>query len=62
MAKPKQDFEAVSDGQIYPRMFSAGDEVTGDVEPAARAAGVLMPECKPKARKTKALQGAPENK
>lgn len=62
MAKLTQDFEAVPDGEIYPRVFKAGEEVTGDVAREARAAGMLAPEGKTRARKTKALKAAPENK
>lgn len=62
MARLAKDFDAVPDGEIHPRRFMAGEEVSGDVEREARAAGVLAPEGKTRGGKTKALNGAPENK
>ena len=62
MAKLTEDFDAVPDGEIYPRRFVAGEDVTGSVEAAAREAGVLAETRKARPGKTKALKGAPENK
>jgi hypothetical protein len=62
MPKLTEDLFAVPDGEIYPRMFKAGEEVTGQVERAARSRGILeAPKPAKKAPKTKAMK-APENK
>ena len=37
----KEDFFAVPDGEIYPKMYRAGDAVTGQVADAARRNGLL---------------------
>jgi hypothetical protein len=64
MPKLKNDFFAVPDGEIYPRRFSAGDEVTGSVAIAAEQEGLLSSEQNSKklAPRRKALKSAPENK
>lgn len=60
MAKLKESFFAVPDGEIYPRWFEAGEEVFGDLERLARIDGKLA-EPRRKAKK-KAMGAAPENK
>ena len=63
MAKLTKDQFAVPDGQIYPKWFREGEEVTGDVAKAARSRGILAEEGSAKAApRSKALKGAPENK
>ncbi len=65
MSKLKSDFFAVPDGDIYPRLFCAGDDVFGSVALVAEQEGLLVdPKMdKPSARrKTKAIKSAPENK
>lgn len=57
MAKLAKALFIVPDGEIYPRWFRAGAEVTGNVERAARKRGILE---KPKPR-SKAMT-PPENK
>lgn len=57
MAKLTERLYAVPDGEIYPRWFEAGEEVTGQVERAAQSRGILE---QPKPR-GKAMK-APENK
>lgn len=55
---------AVPDGKIYPRWFEAGEEVTGDVERAARSRGILeqpAPQKAKRAPRRKAMT-PPENK
>lgn len=42
MAKLKEDFYAVPNGEIYPRWFRAGDDVTGEVEAAARSCNLIV--------------------
>lgn len=59
MAKLTQDLFAVPDGEIHPRWFKAGDDVTGTVAEAAKAQGKLVDE--KRAPKGKAMK-APENK
>ena len=61
MPKLTADLFAVPEGEIYPKMFRAGDEATG-VEDAARKRGILE-EAAPKKRapRVKAMK-APENK
>jgi hypothetical protein len=53
MAKLIKPLFAVPDGEIHPRWFQAGEDVTGNVERAAKDQGKLA--------KTKAMR-APENK
>ncbi|GGH24459.1 hypothetical protein SAMN05444007_103393 [Cribrihabitans marinus] len=64
MPKLKRDFHAVPDGEIYPRWFVAGEEVTGSVAIAAGQEGFLLDEqnSKKSASRRKALKAAPENK
>lgn len=69
MAKLKERFFAVPDGEIYPRWFEVGEEISGGVAAAARENGVLADERAGGAergrerspRKTK-MKAAPENK
>ena len=61
MPKLKEDLFAVPEGEIYPKMFYAGQEATG-VEEAARKRGILCDDVPEKrAPKRKAMK-APENK
>lgn len=60
MPKLTKDLFAVPDGEIYPVMFKAGEEVTGGVARAAMKRGILEPEKRP--MNTKARKAAPENK
>jgi hypothetical protein len=78
MPKLSEDLFAVPDGEVHPRWFRAGEEVTGDVAKAAEAQGKLGPAKKRKARagakaaeaaatpagpaEDKGLFAAPENK
>lgn len=59
MPKLKEDHYAVPDGEIYPKMFLAGEEVTGQVAESAKQAGRLQ--ATKAGRKAKAAK-APENK
>lgn len=59
MAKLKERMFGVPDGEIHPRWFEAGDEVTGELEAAALAEGKIAPH---KAGNAKAVAAAPENK
>lgn len=61
MAKLTEDLFAVSDGEIYPRWFKAGEEVSGGVERSARSRGILEQPKQKRAPKNKAMT-APENK
>lgn len=63
MPKLLEDLYAVPDGEIYPKWFRAGEDVTGDVAKAARSRGIL--EWEKPARKTQTKRKAmspPENK
>lgn len=60
MAKLTERLYAVPDGEIYPRWFEVGEDVTGDVEKAARSRGIVEAP-KKQGRKAKAMK-APENK
>ena len=60
MPKLKDDIWAVADGEIHPRLFKAGEDVSGGVENAARDQGKLADNEKRKPRQ-KAMK-APENK
>ena len=59
MPKLTKQLFIVPDGEIYPRMFQPGDEVSGNVERAARKRGIL--ETPKPAPRRKAMK-APENK
>ena len=59
MAKLTERLFAVPDGEIYPRWFEAGEEVTGEVERSARSRGILE---QPKAAPKRKAMKAPENK
>lgn len=59
MAKLTERLYAVPDGEIYPRWFEAGEEVTGDVERSARSRGIIE---EPKAAPKRKAMKAPENK
>jgi len=61
MPKLTEDLFAVADGEIYPRWFKAGEDVSGDVERAARSRGILEVEAPKTAPRRKAMK-APENK
>lgn len=64
MPKLTADLFIVPDGEIYPRLFKAGDEaVPENVERAARKRGILAEEPRKRGRppKSKAMT-APENK
>lgn len=61
MAKLKERIFAVPDGEIHPRWFEAGEEVSGGVEAAALAEGKIA-KPKPTKAKAKAMPAAPENK
>lgn len=64
MPKLKEDIWAVADGEIHPRLFRAGEDVTGGVADAAKAQGKLQDEPKKKPGRpvsSKAMK-APENK
>ena len=69
MPKLKSDIFAVPDGDLHPRWFRAGEDVSGDVERAAMDQGKLADEVAPAATaprrgrppKNKAMC-APENK
>lgn len=52
--KLKERFFAVPDGQIHPRWFEVGDEVTGSVLVAAKELNLV--------EENKAIERAPENK
>jgi hypothetical protein len=41
MAKLKKRIFAVPDGEIHPRWFEVGEDVSGSVEQAAKAQGAL---------------------
>lgn len=56
MAVLSEDLYAVPDGDIYPRLFKAGETVSGSVEAAAEAQGKLQKVS------TKAHKRAPEKK
>ena len=68
MAILTHDFFAVPDGEVYPRWFRAGDEVSGEVCDAARAAGKLADEparnddTPKRGRPSKKAMSPPENK
>lgn len=49
----KEDWLAVPAGEIYPKLFRAGDVLTGELLDRARALGLI---------EDKALGAAPENK
>lgn len=59
MPKLTERLFAVPDGEIYPRWFEAGEEVTGQVERSARNRGIVE-RAKPKTKR-KAMK-APESK
>ena len=62
MPKLSDDIFAVPDGELHPRWFKAGEDVTGSVAVAAAEQGKLSDAPAPKpAPKTKAMK-APENK
>ncbi len=71
MPKLKQDIFAVPDGEIHPKLFRAGEEVTGRVAAAAAEQGKIeqqppvavndTPRKRGRPPKNKALT-APENK
>ena len=60
MPKLTEDLWAVPDGEVHPRWFRAGDEVTGEVAVAAAEQGKIA-QPKKKAPATKA-KTPPENK
>lgn len=60
MPKLTEDIYAVPDGEIHPRLFKAGEDVTGNVAAAAEEQGKLAKPRK-KASTTKAAT-PPENK
>lgn len=62
MAKLKERFHAVPDGEIYPRWFEAGEEVSGAVADAARECGLLDDKKPARAPSAKAMDGPAENK
>ena len=62
MPKLTDDLFAVPDGELHPRWFRAGDDVTGSVAAAAEAQGKLEAEQPKQAPRRKAHRGAPENK
>lgn len=53
MAKLKQDFLCVPDGEIYPVQYRAGDTVTGSVLRAAAQLGILERSPEPEPLETK---------
>lgn len=56
MAKLSDDIFAVPDGEVYPRLFTAGEEVFGSVEIAAIDQDKIV------RGKAKSIKRAPENK
>lgn len=60
MPKLTQDIFAVPDGELHPRWFRAGDEVTGAVAAAAEAQGKLA--TGKKASPSRKAKTPPENK
>lgn len=61
MATVKTAFSGVPDGEVYPRGFSPGDEVTGDLAAVAVREG-WAEEKGAKPAENKARKAAPENK
>lgn len=63
MPKLTEDLFAVPDGDLHPRWFRAGDEVSGAVAKAAKAQGKLADEpARKHSAATKSRGAAPENK
>ena len=62
MPKLTEDLFAVADGEIYPRWFRVGDEVTGDVERTARSRGIVCDDQPRKAAPRRKSVKPPENK
>jgi hypothetical protein len=78
MAILREDFFAVPDGEIYPRMFRAGETVSGQVKEAAIRMGKVIHDVAPastiphssedakprrgRPSKVKAMTAAPESK
>lgn len=61
MPKLTADLYAVPDGEIYPRMFKAGEEVTGEVLRSARSRGIVD-EIEPRRAPRRKAMTPPENK
>jgi hypothetical protein len=62
MATVKTAFLGVPDGEIYPKAFEPGDEVTGDLAAVAVREGWATEEKSSKPPENKARKAAPENK
>lgn len=60
MARLKERFFAVAPGEVYPRWFEVGEEVSGELERLAGIDGLL--EAPKRAPRRKVLGVAPENK
>ena len=65
MAKVKTAFHGVPDGEVMPKEFKPGDEVTGDLAAVAVAQGWASDDDggqKADGGGRKSMKGAPENK
>ena len=62
MAKLTERLYAVADGDIYPRWFEVGEEVTGQVEKSARSRGIVEDDAPKKRKLSNKAARALENK